>query len=221
LPQSSPPPYDRQRRQSKGCCSRIDRKSDRWALVSLSRDAGQLVQRRPLPEDRSPIISQAIARVPIEVFLGGSFGSAIDWRGVSLSKGADWRVSGDGWRRGICFCLGCGKRSHSKTRPHFFTALLISFPSCCTSPPSINRPRRSGRFTPGHLIETERKLRTQSPQQTQAIAKRKTTKAAIAPPFSRQLPETNTSTSTISLIRPIVKQKIKFPQRKITLGETI
>jgi hypothetical protein len=84
---TKPPPYDRQRQQSKGCCSRSDRKSDRCALVSLSRDAGQLVQRRPLPEDRSPIIRQAIARVLIEVFLGGRLGSAIDWRWVSFGKG--------------------------------------------------------------------------------------------------------------------------------------
>jgi hypothetical protein len=63
-----PKPYDRQRRQSKGCCSRSDQKSDRCALVSLSRDAGRLVKRRELPEVRSPILRQAIARVPIMCF---------------------------------------------------------------------------------------------------------------------------------------------------------
>jgi hypothetical protein len=60
------------------------------ALVSLSRDAGQLVKRRELPEVRSPILRQAIARIPIEVFLGGRFGSA-----KAPHQEYDWRVSGD------------------------------------------------------------------------------------------------------------------------------
>jgi hypothetical protein len=84
----APPPSDRQRRQSKGC--RSDRSFDRCAFVSLSGDAGQLVQRRQLPEDRSPIFRQALVRVPIEVFLGGRFG-----RAIAPHQEYDWWVRSD------------------------------------------------------------------------------------------------------------------------------